>query len=165
MPPSAVAPPTVAAYASLSLSEPRTSSAPAAVPAETGEAAAVKDGNALLNALYLTGLLADLGFLALGVGGLKVALYVFRKAAFHRGGRPPRMGLSLLRLLLGFAAPAMLAGCAPALAALGAALGDLVDRSEYYDEMDADSPARDLLRALRERLSAAPTPPRGSPPP
>lgn len=131
----------------------------------THTVAGLHSAHALLNALYLTGLLADLGFLALGVGGLKVALYVFRKAAFHRGGRPPRMGLSLLRLLLGFAAPAMLAGCAPALAALGAALGDLVDRSEYYDEMDADSPARDLLRALRVRLSAAPTPPRGSPPP
>jgi formate dehydrogenase iron-sulfur subunit len=102
----------------------------------------------LLNGLYLTGLLAGYGPLALAAGALKAALYLNRKAHFRRQGRGARPAVSLLRILLGFALPALAFGL-PALALAGAVLGDLVDRWEYYGELVFPSPGRQLARDLR----------------
>jgi hypothetical protein len=94
--------------------------------------------HALLNGLYLTGLLARWWPLALAAGTLKAFLYGFRKAHFARRGRGVRPALSLLRVTAGFVLPTL----APAAwAAAGAVLGDLVDRCEYYDELELPTPA------------------------
>jgi Fe-S-cluster-containing dehydrogenase component len=102
----------------------------------------------LFNGLYLTGLLCSAWPLALAAGGLKAALYLNRKAHFRRQGRGVRPWLSALRLALGFALPALAFG--GAWAVLGAILGDLADRWEYYGELAIPTPEL----ALGEELKA-----------
>jgi hypothetical protein len=109
----------------------------------------------LLNGLYLAGLLAGYGPLALGAGLLKAALYLQRKAHFRRRGRGARPLLSLARVVLGFAVPALVFGTG--LAVLGAILGDLADRWEYYGELELPAPGLGLVREVaamtRSRIS------------
>jgi hypothetical protein len=105
----------------------------------------------LFNGLYLLGLGASLPALALPAGLLKLGLYLDRK---RRGGAPLRPLWSLLRLGLGFALPALapLLGLGPGGTVAAAALGDLVDRCEYYVDLTLPSPQRDLVDALRPHL-------------
>jgi ferredoxin len=103
--------------------------------------------HALFNGLYLTGLLAGFWPLAAAAGALKAWLYLGRKAHFRRQGRGVRPVLSLLRIVLGFILPALVFGSGSAV--LGAMLGDLVDRWEYYGELVFPSPGRQLARDLR----------------
>jgi Fe-S-cluster-containing hydrogenase component 2 len=102
--------------------------------------------HALFNGLYLTGLLAGCWPLALAAGALKAWLYLGRKAHFRRQGRPARPWLSLLRVGLGFVLPALAFGSGAA--ALGAVLGDLADRWEYYGELRFPSPGRQMAQDL-----------------
>jgi DMSO reductase anchor subunit len=105
----------------------------------------------LLNGAYLMGLLAGLPLLALGMGLFKVFLYLHRKRVFARQGRSIRPMVSILRLSLGLVAPALLLVTHPILAAALALLGDLVDRAEYYAELEVPSPQGELTRELRAR--------------
>ena len=102
----------------------------------------------LFNGLYLAGILTGFWPLALAMGLLKLALYLFRKDHFRRLGRGTRRPLSLLRLVFGFGIPALIFGSPWGVAA--AVLGDLVDRCEYYEELDVPSPAR----AIHEQMEA-----------
>lgn len=110
-------------------------------------------GGALLTGHYLLGLLGGLNLLILGAGILKLLLYLNRKRHFARKGRPLRGGLSLLRIALGFASPLLLLGWAPLLAAAAALLGDLVDRAEFYDELEVVTPARELASEFHQRMN------------
>jgi hypothetical protein len=103
--------------------------------------------HALFSGLYLAGLLAGFWPLALAAGALKAALYLDRKAGFRRRGRSVRPGLSLVRVLLGFGLPALAFGTG--LAVLGAILGDLADRWEYYGELEIPTPALRMAQDLR----------------
>lgn len=109
-------------------------------------------GGALLTGHYLLGLLGGLPLLIYGAGLLKLALYVHRKVHFARRGRGARPALSGLRVALGFLSPLLLLPWSPALAAVAAALGDLVDRAEFYDELEVDGPGRRLVLALLQRM-------------
>jgi hypothetical protein len=100
----------------------------------------------LFNGLYLAGLLAGCWPLALGAGLLKAALYLHRKAHFRRRGRGVRPALSLVRVVLGFGVPALAFGTG--LGVLGAILGDLADRWEYYGELEIATPEGGLAREL-----------------
>lgn len=102
--------------------------------------------HALSTGLYLIGLLAGSWQLALGAGALKAALYLHRKFHFRRRGRNVRPALSLARLALGFVVPALAFGGWPAV--LAAVLGDLVDRWEFYGELEVPSPAGQMARDL-----------------
>jgi len=102
--------------------------------------------HALLNGLYLLGWLVPLWPLALLAGGLKLCLYLHRKT---RRGWTPGAPLSLLRLGLGFLLPPFVPG---GFAAAGAVLGDLLDRCEYYRELEMPSPQAELARARSRRL-------------
>jgi ferredoxin len=97
----------------------------------------------LFNGLYFLGLLAWWP-LAAGAGLLKAALYLARKAHFRLQGRDPAWPLSSLRLLLGFVLPAA-GGPWGLLAALA---GDLLDRCEYYQELEVPTPGSTLARDL-----------------
>jgi len=85
-----------------------------------------------------------------GAGGLKLALYLARKVHFARAGRNPRWALSALRVAVGFLSPALLLD-QPWLAAAALMAGDLVDRAEYYDELETDSPDRRMVLAILEK--------------
>lgn len=103
----------------------------------------------LFNGLFQMGLLTGLGPLALGMGLLKAGLYLHRKRHFARAGRPVCPGLSALRLGLGLLVPLGLGGTHPLLAAGLAILGDLLDRGEYYDELEVATPQADLAARLQ----------------
>lgn len=109
-------------------------------------------GSALLTGFYLLGFLGELPWLIYGAGALKLVLYLLRKGHFIRQGRYSRPWLSGLRLALGFLSPLLLLPWNPGLAALAALLGDLVDRAEFYDELQIPSPQTELASALRHRL-------------
>lgn len=102
--------------------------------------------HALFNGLYLAGLLAGYWPLALAAGALKAGLYLGRKARFLRRGRGARPWLSLVRLALGFVLPVLAFGTGTAV--LGAILGDLADRWEYYGELAFPSPGRQMEQDL-----------------
>ena len=101
---------------------------------------------ALFTGLYLAGILAGSVPLALAAGALKAVLYGHRKLHFRRQGRAGTPLLSLLRLALGFAGPALAFGTG--LGALSAVLGELLDRCEFYRELELPTPARALAQAL-----------------
>ncbi|MBZ5580807.1 MAG: dimethyl sulfoxide reductase anchor subunit [Acidobacteriia bacterium] len=82
---------------------------------------------ATLGGLYLLGLLSGNRPLALAAGAVKLALYLARKIRFYKAAKPTRPWVSLLRVALGFA-------LAPA-AWPAAALGDLIDRAEFYEDV------------------------------
>ena len=109
-------------------------------------------GGALLTGLYLLGFLAGLPPLFFGAGAVKLVLYLLRKGHFIRQGRYSRPWLSGLRVALGFLSPMLLLTWNPGLAALAALLGDLVDRAEFYDELQIPSPQTELASELRHRL-------------
>jgi Fe-S-cluster-containing dehydrogenase component/DMSO reductase anchor subunit len=111
----------------------------------------------LFNGLYLLALLAGIPFLAFGLGGFKLALYLHRKRHFAAHGKSVQPGVSALRLGLGILAPLLLTVSHPVLAAICAVLGDLVDRGEYYGELEVPTPQLNLAETMRSRIREAGT--------
>jgi Fe-S-cluster-containing dehydrogenase component/DMSO reductase anchor subunit len=108
-------------------------------------------GNALLTGLYLAGVLSVSPALVGLVGFVKLALYTRRKLQLMRAGLPARPVGSVVRVLLGFGVPAatwIAAGDIPGWAMVAVLLGELVDRGEYYSELEIRSPQRQLAHAL-----------------
>jgi Fe-S-cluster-containing dehydrogenase component/DMSO reductase anchor subunit len=112
-----------------------------------------------LNGLYVTGFLT--GFLPIfGLSGLlKLSLYSQRKVLFLRKGLPVRPVLSFFRIGLGFIIPLVLlmvsTGENPHFfwIILSSIIGgELVDRSEYYGELDIITPEKQILIDLRSML-------------
>ena len=93
-------------------------------------------GQALLNGHFLLGLLGNLPVLIVGAGLLKIALYLHREHVWSQQGRSRRPILGLLRLVLGFLSPLLLVAWNPLLAAFAALLGDLVDRCEFFLDLE-----------------------------
>lgn len=106
----------------------------------------------LFNGLYLFGLLAGLGPLAVGAGLLKLGLYLHRARHFAGRGRATAPVLQGLRLLAGFGAPLLLAPGHPLAAGAAALLGDLLDRCEYYAQLVIPTPRGHLVETLRRAL-------------
>ena len=111
----------------------------------------------LFNGLYLLGLLAGIPLLAWGLGLVKAGLYLHRKRHFAALGRPVRPWLALPRLGLGILAPWLLAASHPVAAAVCAVMGDLLDRGEYYAELEVPTPQLDLVAAMRRGIQEAGT--------
>lgn len=88
-------------------------------------------GQALLNGHFLLGLLGNLPVLIVGAGLLKAGLYWHRTQARAFDPVP-----AMLRLALGFLSPLLLVAWNPLLAAFAALLGDLVDRLEFFMDLD-----------------------------
>ncbi|MGD8868500.1 MAG: hypothetical protein PVI01_12755, partial [Gemmatimonadales bacterium] len=85
-------------------------------------------------------------------------LYVFRKLRFIEGHRPVRPGVTATRLALGFVLPLALWLLQPAdwrYFVLGAVLiGEVVDRAEYYTELESTSPGLLMREALERKIAA-----------
>lgn len=86
--------------------------------------------------------------------GLKAALYLLRKKDLRRRKLPVRPLLSLLRLLIGIVLPLYLLTLPgtvwPLL--LGVLAGELIDRAEFYLELDVVTPAQQMEEDLRTIL-------------
>ncbi len=90
------------------------------------------------------------------VGAAKLYLYVARKRRFAASGRPLRPVLSVLRGGVGLVLPFALWTMGPAAYAAAVALvvfGEVVDRVEYYLELERESPRRQMGLALSRRLA------------
>ncbi len=112
--------------------------------------------NALLSAAFLAGVFAGIPalFLSLGIGRLAgfVARWRLDPSRFQRGA--PQV-VAALRLIVGFVIPlALWLTGRPELtmAAVGAVVGEFLDRGDFYDSLDVVSPrnkmASDLLAHL-----------------
>jgi len=99
----------------------------------------------LLNAIYLAGILAGFVPVTVLAGAVKLALYLRRKRAKRAWATAPRV-------LLGFAVPLAFHG---AIGAAGAVLGDLIDRAEFYEELDVVTPKRRMRRDFEHALKRA----------
>ena len=88
---------------------------------------------------------------------LKIGLYGVRKIVFARSGRNPRLYLSIVRLVCGCGVPALiwLAGLSSLhfAAVVLAGFGELIDRCEYYTELEVQTPRGEMERELVRRLT------------
>ncbi len=106
----------------------------------------------LFNGLYLAGFLTGHVVIFAATGFFKLTLYLQRKYLFKQLCRPIRPLLSGTRILLGFILPAsvfvFLPG-APAtllggLATVSILIGEIIDRTEYYQELDIITPRKQM---------------------
>ena len=111
----------------------------------------------LLTGAYLGSLLAGSLPAAMVAGALKLGLYLARKRRFRASGQAVHPWWSGLRLFCGFIAPpaAVLLGHST-VAAIAAVVGDLIDRAEFYAELDVVTPRLLLHRHACRYLGKVP---------
>jgi len=115
---------------------------------------AAHSAQVLLTGMLFAGLIASNASLAVTVAILKIVLYVARKARFVREGRPWRPLWSLIRVALLLAAWVAPSTSDPlgfqALVLVVVAAGELIDRAEFYIELEPPAPVRQLAEDLAE---------------
>jgi len=102
----------------------------------------------LMTGTFLATLFAGFDLLAIGLGALKLALYVTRRVAASRQGCRPRQAVVVPRIVLGLmVVPATLLStpAVAGLALLGVLVGELIDRCEFYAELNFETPARRMV--------------------
>jgi DMSO reductase iron-sulfur subunit len=114
----------------------------------------------LWTGFFLTGVFAGSAWLAVVFGLGKLGLYILRKAEFTDSGRPVRPVASVARVAFGFAIPVALWLVDPQgtrlLLIASVMLGELIDRGEYYAELESESPRRRMGIDLEEEVRAHP---------
>ena len=105
---------------------------------------------------FLAGVFSGTAWLAGIFGFGKLALYVLRKLEFIDAGRPVRPVVTAARTLFGLVLPPVLwlidfQAWFPAIVA-GALIGELIDRGEYYEELESESPRREMDAALHRQV-------------
>jgi len=105
----------------------------------------------LFTGLYLMGVLTRIPWLYVPFGLLKLVLYLYRKAHFQKQGRDIQFFASALRLSLGFLVPLALQFFAGSSGwtVVSVVIGEILDRLEFYDEMDVVSPHRQMFADLQ----------------
>lgn len=113
----------------------------------------------LWTGLYLAAVFAGSWFAGL-FGAGKLALYVQRKTEFSETGRLVRPWTSFARVVFGFAVPVALWLVDPManrpLLIASVLLGELIDRAEYYAELESESPRRQMDIDLASQVRAQP---------
>jgi DMSO reductase anchor subunit len=111
----------------------------------------------LWTGFFLTGVFAGVTWLAAVFGFGKLALYVLRKLGFIDAGRPVRPGVTALRTGVGLVLPPILwylnFDQFHTLIIVGVLIGELIDRAEYYAELESTSPGREMREALEKRIA------------
>jgi hypothetical protein len=106
-----------------------------------------------LTGLFLGGVLAQHPVSIAFAGGLKLFLYLWRKSHFARTGFPVRPGVSTIRISLGFALPVLLwslqSEWATGLLLACVLVAELIDRLEYYAEVEIMTPDRQMALDLQ----------------
>ena len=92
----------------------------------------------------------------------KTFLYLRRKLRFRERGVDPRWGWSLGRLGVGLVAPAAIMLVAPqewmGWALVGVVVGEIIDRCEFYSELEVPTPRGEMARELGSRLRGSISP-------
>jgi DMSO reductase anchor subunit len=111
---------------------------------------------ALLTGAFLAGVVTANPFVAGVVGIVKIGLYARRKIGFAMADLDARPLVSVLRLGVGFIVPALswtfVAGGAYEAVLASALLGEIMDRCEFYAELETMTPARQMADDLRRRM-------------
>jgi len=111
----------------------------------------------VLTGLFLAGVLAHHPRAAVVVGAVKLLLYAARKISFAGRGLPMRPEVTALRIACGFVLPAVLWAVAPpaahAFVIIAVVVGELVDRCEFYAELDFPTPSRQMEVDLAARIA------------
>ncbi|MCK4761547.1 MAG: dimethyl sulfoxide reductase anchor subunit [Candidatus Aminicenantes bacterium] len=113
----------------------------------------------LFNGFFLYSVLTGNSMLFVFFGLLKFCLYLYRKRPGNHVSN--RLSISLLRIFFGFLLPVGLffatvenifSGDIYLLTAASVILGELIDRAEYYDELDVITPPKQMLMDLLTML-------------
>ncbi|HQK88213.1 MAG TPA: hypothetical protein PLU25_11365, partial [Acidobacteriota bacterium] len=112
---------------------------------------------ALLTGFFLTGVLYRDPWLYVPAGGLKLALYAYRKLRRWDGFRLGSAAMSALRVAVGFGLPLpglLMGGPAGSFLATAAVIaGEFIDRCEFYGELEVITPRRQLRLDLDAALA------------
>lgn len=110
----------------------------------------------MLTAMLFISLFLESFFPFIFVLALKLMLYIYRKVEYYRKGKDPRWLISLLRILSGVSSPLFFIFMTPntgwLFGLLSASLGELIDRIEFYLELDFISPEKDFSAWLKKDL-------------
>jgi len=117
----------------------------------------------LFNGLFLAGAFIGNIFIFAIPGLIKLFLYLYRKFHFKQEKRNTRFLISLLRIVFSFIIPLIIFVFSPGyakdikiigiygLVIVSVTIGELIDRVEYYDELDIVTPRKQMLIDL-ERM-------------
>ncbi len=113
----------------------------------------------LLTAILVLGIASGVAPIFLLVMLLKMTLYIIRKAGFARSGARLRPWLTVARLGPGIVLPLVI-WLAPGVGRIGegwiiagAAVGEIVDRLEFYIELDVRTPKRQIAHDLQKEVA------------
>lgn len=111
----------------------------------------------LWTGFFLTSVLVGSAWLAAAFGFGKFTLYIIRKLRFIDLRRPFRPEVTAIRVAVGFLLPLALWILQPAdwqyFVFASVAIGELVDRAEYYAELESVSPGLLMREALEHRVA------------
>jgi DMSO reductase anchor subunit len=116
----------------------------------------------LLNGFYLTGILTVNGFLFGLMGVIKLVLYLYRKMLFKQAKQKTRPLVTLLRIGFGFLVPLILLLLGSdseymidyyGYVITSVIIGEVIDRMEYYNELDIVTPSKQMLMDLEALLN------------
>jgi DMSO reductase iron-sulfur subunit len=111
-----------------------------------------------LTGLFLAGVIGLNPVMAGAAGAAKLALYLWRKTALAAAGKSILPLASAARMALGFAVPLMFgvvdATQSYSLIVASVLLAELIDRGEFYSEIDIMTPARQMAWDLTETVQA-----------
>ncbi|MCP4726665.1 MAG: 4Fe-4S dicluster domain-containing protein [bacterium] len=115
-------------------------------------------GMILITGLFMLGIFSLSNVIIAWFGFLKIYFYTMRKFYFHKSGGERRVLLSIIRLFTGFVIPAGIWGIFGTdhfdLILIFVLLGEFIDRTEFYLELDFITPERkiyeDILIELRK---------------
>jgi DMSO reductase iron-sulfur subunit len=115
------------------------------------------------NGFYLAGILTGSVFIFGGAGLIKLVLYLHRKWLLKKQERKTRPLAGFIRIIFGFIVPLVIFVYNPDIIksnitgiyglAIGCVIiGELIDRTEYYDELDIITPRKQMLIDLEKLL-------------
>jgi len=112
----------------------------------------IHSASALLTGIFLASLLSDNALVYWVVGFIKLTLYLYRKGYFMAKGMNIRLGLTWLRLIFGFILPialyAIVGTEVNVWILVSILLGELIDRTEFYLELQIMSPSYKIHKDL-----------------
>jgi len=113
----------------------------------------------LLTAMLFISIFLESFFPFIFVLALKLLLYICRKVEYKRMKKDPRWIISLLRILTGLVSPLFLFLLIPQTGWLfilfSVSFGEIIDRMEFYLELDYVTPEKELRRWLMKDLQSA----------